>query len=71
MHFSPFGPVSEMTVSLLLEQRSGEINMMERWEKADEREHTKRREIATEDSSERERENSVKQKWGVVRARKA
>lgn len=35
------------------------------------REHTKRREIATEDSSERERENSVKQKWGVVRARKA
>lgn len=59
MHFSPFGPANEMTMSLLLEQRSGEINMMKRCERADERcerAHGERRGSATEDNSEKERE---------------
>jgi len=67
-----------MTVPLLLEWRSGEMSMMKRCERADERKkrkgeerkHGERRESVTDDNSEKEREESGKWKWNrIVRKR--
>lgn len=60
MHLSPFGLASELMMSLLLEQKSGEINIMKRCEGADEkveeeRKHGERTESVTEDNTEKEK----------------